>query len=139
MMRENHWSADELVEHLYGIREGDSHLRECPVCAGWLAEMETKRRQSAAWPEPSAAFLAAQRQQVFARAERQAFSHAARLAPALGALATIILGVFLLFPRPNRQPPSGRISDAQLFAEINALIESPEPRAVAPIRNLFQE
>lgn len=138
-MSESHWSEEELIEHLYGIREGDLHLRECPVCAARLAEMEAKQRQSAAWPEPPATFLAAQRQQVFARAESQTLSRAVRLAPAFGALATVILGVFLLLPRPSSKPPSAAISDKELFAEINALMESPEPRAVAPIRNLFQE
>jgi len=59
------------------------------------------------------------------------------LAPALAA-ALLAVGIYFSQPTPNPAPVSSE-SDAQLFTDIYAMEQELEPRAVVPVRALFEE
>ncbi len=138
-MKPEHCTDDELIEILYGVREPTTHAAICAECRAKLADLERLRAAAAAPPEISAEFLHTQRQRVFERAERYASRPNFRWAPSLAASAAVFLGLLISTPVPKSQPVASVPSDAQLFSEINALLETPEPLAAAPIRNLFEE
>jgi anti-sigma factor RsiW len=138
-MSPQHLSDDELIEMLYGGREPSGHAAGCGECRARLEELEKRRLAAAAPPEISPAFLHAQRQRVFERADRYARQASFRWAASLAASAAVFLGLVLSTPVPKPQPAVPVQSDAQLFSDINALLATPEPVAAAPIRNLFEE
>lgn len=138
-MKPEHLSDDELIDILYGVRELSGHAAGCRECRARLEDLEKKRAAAATPPEVSPAFLHTQRQRVFDRAERYARRPNFHWAPTLAASAAVFLGLVLSTPAPKPQTVVPAQSDAQLFSEINALLETPEPVAAAPIRNLFEE
>lgn len=138
-MKSEHLSDDELIEIFYGVREPSGHAASCSHCRARLEDLEKRRAASAALPEVSPEFLHAQRQRVFERADRYARRPNLRWAPTLAASAAVFLGLVLSTPAPKPPTVVPAQPDAQLFSEINALLETPEPIAAAPIRNLFEE
>ncbi len=131
-----HWSDDDLINHLYGIGPEEAHLEECEACrARWLA-LQTQRRQILEEPGPADDFLAAQRRRIYERLEEPEHGWPFRLAPALAALAVVVLGVVLSRPSPPPQPTLAL--NETFYTEIYSMVESPEPAAVEPIYALFE-
>ena len=49
-MNGKHWTDDELLEALYGVRRAGDHLRDCAECKQrWEAFAEPGRRWSRNW------------------------------------------------------------------------------------------
>jgi len=138
-MRDKHWSDEELLEGLYELRSPDTHLEQCRECNQRWQHVLAWRQVMLQQPAVSSDLLAAQRRRVYSRMEADphrgwSFS----LAPALAALSMVVLGLLLSNPRPV-PPPTLASSDAQFFTEVYSMLESTEPRAVAPIRALFED
>jgi len=134
-----HWTSDELLEVVYGLREPSPHIASCEECRLRLESIEQRRRAVAAPPDVPDAWLHAQRQRIFERVDAVTSRVVRRWTPSLAASAVVLLGLILLAPSPQPQRTVSAPSDAELFSEIHAILDSPEPRAAAPIRNLFQE
>ena len=145
VMANRHYTDEELVERLYGLDRTDGHLDVCRECRSRYAAVE-KRRSLAVSHEPhiTAGFLAEQRHAVMARIEKPAVPHMFwRTAGAFAAMAVLVVG-FLSFhpseaPAPEPMTTASAITDAQLYAEISTVVETPEPLAATPIRGLFDE
>jgi hypothetical protein len=137
-MKDRHWSNDDLLQRLYGLRPDDPHLAECEDCRRrWLALGEA-RRHALAEPEIAADVLERQRREVYRRLGENDFPMAWRpLAPVLAMAALFVLGTVLLRPVPEPQPSLA--SDTQFFAEIDSELSSAEPRAAEPIHALFED
>lgn len=134
-----HWADDELVARLYGLGPEDGHLETCEECARrWSAIKQVRAAVLSSSPEISESVLACQRHAVLERAQRRDHgSWAFSLTPALGALAVVLVAVLLSRPVPPPQP-SMASSEPQLFTEVYAEIQAPEPLAVTPIYGLFE-
>lgn len=142
-MTQRHWTNEELLNHLYGVDPEDGHTAECPECRGRIAGMERRRaaRQEEPWvPEE---FLRAQRESIARRVgEANTRQGAWWQAPAWAALMAAI-ALVLSWPQPPREKlTAGRLtsgSDAGMYLEIYQTISTEEPRALAPMHNLFEE
>ena len=132
-----HWTVEELVDRLYGLREADEHLGSCGECTGKLRELECRRAAATATAPLSTGVLQAQRRAILDRID--APPH--RMLPWVPALsAACLLAIGVLVYRPIHPPaPHPESSDAQLFADIYNVEESAEPRAAAPMHELFEE
>jgi hypothetical protein len=132
-----HWTVDELTLRLYGLREADEHLGSCGECGRRLQDLQVRRAAVTAPVLVPAGVLATQRRAVLDRigAPRR---HMLRWVPALTAACLLAVGVFVYRPM-HTSPPRSESSDAQLFADIYSVEESSEPRAAAPMHELFQE
>lgn len=133
-----HLSDEELIERLYGL--GEDPPASCESCRRrWEMLLERRRQVLLAVPELSDAWLAEQRRKIYARLEdARTASWLIRPAAALATLAVMVLGLVLSLPSPEPQPTLAA-NDSQFFTEIYSLVESPEPRAAAPIYSLFEE
>lgn len=133
-----HLSDEELIERLYGL--GEDPPAACEVCRRrWENLLERRRQILLAAPQAPEAWLAEQRRRIYARLERaEIFRGALRPAAALATLGVVLLGVVLSLPSPEPQPTLAT-NDSQFCTEIYSLVESPEPRATAPIYSLFEE
>ncbi|HEX5431673.1 MAG TPA: hypothetical protein VFW83_06890 [Bryobacteraceae bacterium] len=150
-----HLTADEFIERLYGAGnpEGESHLRECPRCAGRLAALERRRAEAAGLPPISNEFLASQRRVIYERVERPSHGRVS-WAPAVVAAFLMAVGVYFYYPdqpapdstAPAAAPaainvaprPALSAGDAQLFSDVYSMEETAEPSAAAPIHALFE-
>ena len=136
-----HWTDEELLDRLYGLGPDDDHLDSCGECRERFDRLESRRAALAAEPPVPPAFLASQRQSVMRRATAGS-SQSLILRAAAACAAVTVLAVGLLMNRsPERPVPQevASVSDAQLFAEISTVVADNEPRAAAPIRELFEE
>jgi anti-sigma factor RsiW len=146
-----HLSDDDLIARLYeaGDDEAESHLETCPECAAQWSALKIIRRAGVTPPpvQAPASLLAAQRRKVLERiaqpqpAGRQ---RSLRWAPAVAAAFLLMMGVFLYHPSspqaPVPAPPTASTeSDMQLFTDVYAMEQEVEPRAAAPIHELFEE
>lgn len=131
-----HLTNDELVNKLYGLDGGDSHLDNCAECARRWSDLRARRTQFvrlAAAGEESGEFFAAQRRTVQARLERPP---RVRWVPAAVAAACVLaVGLFAYRPAAPRTEPA----DAQLFSDVYSMEQTLEPLAAAPIHALFEE
>ena len=134
-----HWSDDELVARLYGVRPEDPHIKVCESCARrWEAVRLRHDTLRPAAPEVSEAFLAAQRRAIEARLGERRLHVRRTLVPALAAvLAAAVLVV--MRPAPEKPPAVQEISDSQLFEDVFRRASATEPSSVGPIRSLFEE
>ncbi len=152
-----HLTNDELLHRLYGLGEAEGetnlHLRECSECADRWRTFERRRAETAAGPEVSSEFLAAQRRGIYARLEERSSGMHVRWAPAVAAGFLLAAGVYLFIPgpipgrhgvarTPNRPVPVAHVvhaemSDEQLFSDVYSMEQSVEPRAAVPIHALF--
>lgn len=134
-----HLSDEELIERLYGLGE-EPAATACEACRRrWESLLERRRWILRAVPDLPEAWLAGQRRTIYARLERATTpGWAIRPAAALATLAVIVLGLVLSAPSPEPHPTRAA-NDSQFFTEIYSLVESPEPRAAAPIYGLFEE
>lgn len=135
-MERRSWTEQDLIDRLYGIEAAPPEVR-----AAWEATPEYR----AAWqcvqaqyaskpaiPEPD---WAAQRRRIYEHLEHPPVSWTKWLSAGLATAA--LAGVLFV----NRPGPSGvvpaEISDTQLFQEIAAIEQTAEPRAAAPVKELF--
>lgn len=144
----SHLSQDELLDQVYGLGERGSHLQECADCSRRLELMSAAKARLRPEELPvTPEFLAAQRRGVQARVKR-AEALPTRLAPALAAAFLLAIGVFLFRPHTQQQAApvpvaaaqaDSAASNAQLFSDLYSMEQTFEPRAAAPIRELFEE
>ncbi len=135
-MERRSWTEQDLIDRLYGIETAPPE-----VTAAWEATPEYR----AAWervqvqhaskpgvPEPD---WAAQRRRIYERLEHPSVSWTKWLS---AGLATAALAGVLFVNRPGLAPVvPEEISDTQLFQEMAAIEQTAEPRAAAPVKELF--
>jgi len=131
-----HWTENDFKEGLYGLREGDHHLEECPECRGEMDRLRTTRARMAEQPEISQDFLAAQRRSIYRRLHEPRHNWFG-LRWVLPAAMVLVMVFGLTLQRGRRSAAS--ISDEQLFSDLTAIEQSAEPKAIAPIHKLFEE
>ncbi len=146
-MNGKHWSDDELLDRLYGVGPDDDHLSGCAECEGRLQELVTRRRGVVLSQELAVdpTLLLRQRAAVMDRIEKSSGSFVSwRAVTAFAGAAAMILG-FVVY-QPQRTKPvvmqtvsQTASSDTQFFSEIYSEVEQTEPRAVKPMRHLFEE
>jgi hypothetical protein len=134
-----HWSDDDLIARLYGVKSEDPHIGNCTTCAArWEAVLrrhEKLRRNEVEVPD---VFLAAQRRAVEARLGAKRFPLRIALVPIMAALV-IGIGIVAMRPIHDKQPPVEQISDTQLFEDVFSRLSAGEPSSVGPIHSLFEE
>jgi hypothetical protein len=149
-----HWTDDQLIEYLYGVRAEDGHLSFCRHCRERALAMQSRRQsveeEFGAQDEISFDFLAAQRRRILARLGQtspwwQVF-HARRWAPAAAALFVLSAGLIVMKETQPlgvgghaQQVVTPNVSDAQLAAEVSQLADDSEPSPTAPLQALFEE
>jgi len=137
-----HLTHDELIQRLYGMDTGASHLEGCRECGARYQALEARRAELAVPEEIPADVLAAQRRAVYSRmGEKPGGFHA--WVPALATAVLLALGVYVYQPVTQHRPkmvaaPKVDMGDAQLFSEAVSMELTAEPRAVAPIHGLFE-
>lgn len=144
-LQSNHWTADDLLDRLYGLdpRAGLSveHLTACGECSRKLAALESHRAVMAAGGTVSEERMRAQRQVIFDRIEAPSHGWMMRFAPVAATAFLLVLGVTLQRPEPIPPAPITATavvpSDEELFASVALLVEDDTPRAIDPIRGLF--
>ena len=133
-----HWTSDELIEALYGVREPNTHLDTCEECKGRWEGLRRAGGELRTVPEVPAELLAAQRRRIAQRIEYRG-SRMRPAMPALAAAAMVLVGIALLRPAPRPEPSIAQGGEGQLYMEIyEKVVASEEPRAAAPIRGLFE-
>jgi anti-sigma factor RsiW len=138
-----HLTRDELIQRLYGMDTGASHLEGCPECGARYQALEARRAELTVAEQIPADLLAAQRRAVYSRmGEKPGGFHA--WVPALATAALLALGVYVYQPVTHHPPKilaAQKLDegDAQLFSEAVSMELTAEPRAVEPIRGLFEE
>ena len=131
-----HWTEDDFQQRLYGLKEGDDHLEECPECRGEMNRLTNTRARTTEQPEISGEFLAAQRRNIYRRLHEPRHNWIAlRWAIPVAMVLVMVLGLTL--QRGRRSAVA--ISDEQLFSDLTAIEQSAEPKAIAPMHKLFEE
>jgi anti-sigma factor RsiW len=131
-----HWTETDFKNWLYGLRDEDQHLTECPECQREMERLKRERSRIVAEPEVSHEFLAAQRRRIHQRLEEPRRSVLAwRWALSAAMLFLMIAGI--TFQQLHNTSPA--ISDEQLFSDLSSIEQSAEPKAIQPIHNLFEE
>jgi hypothetical protein len=129
-----HWNEDDFKQWLYSLKEADHHLEECPDCRSERDRLRMIRAGTMEQPEISSEFLAAQRRSIYRRFhEPNRFT----LRWALPVAMVLLMAFGLTLQRSRRSVPA--ISDEQLFSDLNAIEQSAEPKAIAPMHKLFEE
>jgi hypothetical protein len=137
-----HMTKDEMIQRLYGLDTGASHLAGCPECFSRYQALEARKADLAVAEEMPNDLLASQRRAVYSRmGERPRSFHA--WVPALATAALLALGVYVYQPATHHTAkiapaPQAEVGDAQLFSEAVSMEQTAEPRAVEPIHGLFQ-
>jgi len=132
-----HWTENDFQNWLYGLKDEDQHVTECADCRAELGRLQVERRRLTEEPEVSADFLAAQRRSIYNRLEQGPASNWAawRWVLSTAMLLAIVFG--LTIPRWHQAAPA--ISDDQLFRDLSAMEQSAEPKAIAPMHDLFEQ
>lgn len=129
-----HWTEEDFKQWLYGLKDEDQHLAECAECRAERERLTLQRRRVLNPPEVSNEFLAAQRRSIYQRLGQPVRNWIPlRWAISAAAIVVVMLGITL---NTRRQPA---ISDEQLFSELSAMEQTAEPKAIAPIHQLFEE
>jgi anti-sigma factor RsiW len=137
-----HLSRDEMIQRLYGMDTGASHLEDCSECSARFQAFEAKRAELTVPEEIPVEVLAAQRRAVYSRMGEKPRSFHAWI-PALATAALVALGVYVYQPvthHPQKIVTAQQVDvgDAQLFSEAVSIEQTAEPLAVAPIHGLFE-
>jgi hypothetical protein len=149
-MNRPHLSDDELIGLLYGLGDAEkkdgSHLANCSECSERLKAMGQARVATVDVPQISGRRLAAQRLQILERLEHPSSGLLAwRWVPVAAAASLLAAGLFMKQSSsvPHPAPPATAAvnpeADAELFTDVYSMEQDVEPKAVAPIRALFQE
>jgi hypothetical protein len=134
-----HWEERDFQHWLYGLRDDDAHLRECPECGAEAARLIERRKLGTAEPEVSPEFLAAQRREIYARLGQKPHGwFPLRWAVSVAMLLVVMLSVTIVYRDRHVQPLFTK-SDQQLFSDLESMDQSNEPRAISPIENLFEQ
>lgn len=132
-----HWTEIDFENWLYGLKEQDPHAAQCSECRAEMERLRAVQSRTAEQPEVPQAFLAAQRRSIYERLEQ---GPAHRLAAWRWVLSTAMLLAIvagLMVPRWHKAAPP--ISDEQLFSDLSAMEQTNEPKAIAPMHNLFEQ
>ena len=139
--KSEHWTDDQLIDHLYGVGPSDGHLPGCADCLARFAAIETRRRALRPDDSVSDGFLAAQRRAIYARLDQPSrwwqgwplgrFAAAA-------ALFILLAGSATFYQRHQREIAEAR-ADAQLAQDVSQMSFESEPAATAPLKELFIE
>lgn len=152
-----HWTDEDLLRRLYGLvpesGASDAHLISCAECydrwgALLLARAETLSGAGACLvPEDR---IVAQRRALWARIDHPRRFWFSKWAP-VAATAMMLAAGLVLFrpaqPLPASNTQAARsapvsvpasISDAELFSDLSAMASSAPPKAIEPIRGLFE-
>lgn len=135
-MHSRHWSDEEILADLYGVGPVDRSPHECADCRQRREWVRRRQEELRAAPELSETFLAAQRQAIMARAQGRPRFSGWRLVPGLAAVVLLLLTILVIRPVPKIQPAPE--PDAQLLEDVFSIVARSEPRAVEPVRGLFQ-
>ncbi len=130
-----HWTETDFKQWMYGLKEEDPHVAECPECCREMERLKLLRQRVVAPPEVPHDLLAAQRRSIHARLGVPFRDWI----PVRWALSVATLLVMVLSFTFYTNKPKPAISDEQLFAELSSLEQSAEPKAIAPIHELFEE
>ncbi len=135
----DHWSDDDLVARLYGVKPEDAHLWKCDSCIRrWESVRSRYVNLRPAAVEVPESFLSAQRRAIEARLGKKHTSVRLALVPVMAALI-LAVGFVAIRPVPQQKPVPQAASDTKLFEDIFAQASSTEPGPVSPIRSLFEE
>ena len=142
-MNGKHWSEDELLDRLYGVSPDDDHLGACAECNERLLALAARRRAVVSNGETAVnpALLLRQRVAVMDRIDRSTGLFVSwRAVTAFAGAGAMVLGFLVYQPqRPKPVVTQTASSDAQFFSEIYSEVEQTEPRAVKPMRRLFED
>ena len=132
----SHWTEIDFQNWLYGLKEPDQHLEECPACRAETERLKLERSRVVAEPAISDDFLDAQRRSIYQRlGERTRNRVPVRWALSIATLLVVIFSLTL--PRADKSKP--QLTDEQLFSELSSIEQSAEPKAIAPMHKLFEE
>jgi ferric-dicitrate binding protein FerR (iron transport regulator) len=136
-----HWGEQDFTRWMFGLKEEDEHLNNCPQCQAEVARLTAVRHGITSEPAVSHEFLAAQRRAIYTRLHEpaQSWMRARILAPVGAGVALAAVCVALMFPTKPAQQPLFTESDQKFFTEIGSMEQSAEPRAIQPIHNMFEE
>jgi hypothetical protein len=135
-MSGKHWTDDELLEHLYGLRSGDEHIETCSECGARARLVAGTRAAITEPPDVPHDLLEAQRRSIHQRlGSPVGVWHPLRWAVPAVAMAALALGL-TLFRGNEPLHPRG---DDQFYAELSSLDQNPAPRAVQPIQALVED
>ena len=154
-----HWADDDLLRRLYGLAPdsaaSDAHLEACAECSGrWeallLARAETVSQAGACVVSEDR--ITEQRKALWARIDHPGRFWFSKWAPVAATAIMLVAGLVLLHPArplPASSTQAGArstsvgapasISDAELFSDLSAMASSAPPKAVEPIRGLFED
>lgn len=143
-----HLTQEELIQRLYGMDTGASHLEGCSECGARYQALEARRADLAVPEEVPADVLAAQRRAIYSRMGEKPAGFTPWI-PALATAALLALGVYVYQPVTHHgqkivagkivAAPKADVGDAQLFSEAVSMELTAEPRAVEPMHGLFEE
>ena len=131
-----HWAETDFELWLYGLKEADRHSEECLDCRREMERLQAERARIMTPPEVSPDFLAAQRRSIHRRLQEPRHNRPA-WRWALTAAMLLAMSASLTLQRGRKAAPA--ISDEQLFNDLNAIEQSAEPKAIAPMHKLFEE
>ncbi len=135
-----HWTDEQITHWLYGLEPEAAHLEECSDCRGRAENAAARKSAATTKPEVSWEFLAEQRRSINRRMERPLYDW-----PRIRAFASVVMLLlvavlsFNLLRPPAATVPLATPADERLFSDLVAIDQSTEPRAVKPIRSLFEE
>jgi anti-sigma factor RsiW len=136
----NHWTEHDFNLWAYGLKTSEGHLEECGECRAEAARIAQIRKRATLAPEVSSDVLAAQRRAIY----RRLGSEPARWwplqwgVPLAGAALALALTVVSVRHSSSGAPLYNK-TDEQFFSDLTSIEQSAEPRAIRPIRNLFEE
>jgi predicted anti-sigma-YlaC factor YlaD len=131
-----HWTETDFQHWLYGLKDEDAHVGECPQCRGEFERLQQERRRVTAEPEVSPDLLSAQRRSIHRRLEEPRHNWTA-LRWVLSAAMLLLLMFGLTFQTWHKRATA--ISDEQLFSDLSAMEQSAEPKAIQPMHGLFEQ
>ncbi|HEX4595013.1 MAG TPA: hypothetical protein VH157_12095 [Bryobacteraceae bacterium] len=131
-----HWTEEDFKQWLYGLKDEDRHLEECPECGGERDRLRMLRGRTTEQPEISQDFLAAQRRSIYRRLyEPRQNWIALRWAVPVAMVLVMVFGLTLQLERRS----AATMTDEQLFSDLTAIEQSAEPKAIAPMHKLFEQ
>lgn len=143
-----HWTDEQLIEHLYGVGPEDGHLQVCGECQARLSGAQSVRLRLetdlASDGEPAGYdFLMAQRRRIYARLSEPAKSwigvSVRRWAPVFAMLVALAGGLIVYDHGFRQERLDRRVSDTQLAREVSCMAADSEPQSIAPLHALFEE